>query len=323
MDLLDRKIIWHLDQNARMPMVELAKRAGVSKQLLNYRLHKLIDDGVIISFIAGVDIHRIGFFTHRVYFRFRYLDSKAEEEIFDYFVKHSHTLWVVSIAGAWDAEVVFTARNFIHFNNLLKKVKLDLGKHLSKYNISMSPVSYALKRDYLTGAKRVGFQASYYGFEPEPGKWDALDFKLLAEISQDCRQSKEDLAKKLKVTSQTVKLRLKKLEQGEIIRSYRLRLDMDKLQRQYLKILLYLKDLSKRDEEKLYRFCAQWNFVIYLTEVLGDWQLEVETEVESQEELAPLIQALRARFPEQVADYEILHVRREYKMNYFPMGGEG
>lgn len=320
MDNLDFRILWELDQNARLSMAELSRRVGASKQMLNYRISRLRDEQVILGFIAGVDIHRLGFFTHRVYFRFRHVDREAEAEIFNYFISHSHTLWVVSITGGWDAEVVFTARNFVHFNNILKKVKLDLGRYFSRYNISMSPVSYAFKRDYLIDARREGFSSSFYGFEPEAGRWDEIDYALLGEISRNCRQSYQDLATTLGVTAQTVKHHAKKLEQDGIIRSYRLRLDLAKLERRYLKVLLYLHNIDEAEEQKLYRFCAARNFVIYLTEVLGEWQLEIETEVRNQEELNPFIRDLRENFSRQLADYEILQVMREYKMNYFPMG---
>jgi Lrp/AsnC family leucine-responsive transcriptional regulator len=138
LDKIDFKILYHLDYNARISLTELSRKAGISKQNLNYRLKKLIKDNVLLGFMSVIDIHHLGYLTYRIYFRFRNVDSKKEEEIINYFKKHDHVLWFVSTSGSWDLEAVFVARNSIHLNNIFKKIKEDLGQYFSKYNYSSS-----------------------------------------------------------------------------------------------------------------------------------------------------------------------------------------
>ncbi len=54
--------------------------------------------------------------------------------------------------------------------------------------------------------------------------------------------------------------------------------------------------------------------------VLGGWQLEIETEIGSQEEFIESLRKIRNNFSDLILDYEILHVTKEHGLNYFPMG---
>lgn len=322
LDKIDFRILWNLDYNARAGLSELAKKVNLSKQNLNYRLKKLVKEGIILGFMSVIDIHHLGYLTHRVYFRFKNVDEKKEQEIINYFKNHKHILWFVSISGSWDIEAVFTARNFIHFNNIFKKIKEDLGNYFSKYNVSFSIFNYHFTRDYLLNKKREEFIPKYYGFEPKQEQLDNLDVNILIQLSENCRQNNQEIAKKLGVTYHTIKNRIKIMEKKKIIQSHRILINLEKINRKYYKALIKLNNPAKEDEKKLYSFCSQYSSVVYLVEVLGEWQLEFEAEVENQEEFTVLLRKIRNEFPELILDYEVIQVIKEHKLNYLPMGHE-
>ena len=318
----DLKILWNLDYNARITISKLAKQVNISKQNLNYRLKKLIKDEILLGFMSVIDIHQLGYLTYRTYFRFKNVNEKKEKEIIEYFKNHCQILWFVSISGSWDLEAVFTARNSIHFNNILKKVKEDLGNYFSKYNTSSSIFNYHFKRDYLLNKKREDFSPKYYGFEPKQKKLDQLNVEILIQLSKNCRQNNQKIATKLNVTYHTIKNRIKIMEKNKIIQSHRTLINLKKINRKFFKALIKLNNPTKEDEKKIYTFCSQYNFVVYLVEILGEWQLELETEVENQEEFIELLRKIRNKFPELILDYEILQVTKEHKLNYLPMGNK-
>ena len=66
--------------------------------------------------------------------------------------------------------------------------------------------------------------------------------------------------------------------------------------------------------------CGKPACVVYLTEVLGKWQLEIEAEVEQASELDTIIQSLRRDFPGVIVDFDIVTVTKEHKLNYLPSG---
>lgn len=59
-DQIDRRIIDELRVDGRMPLVELARRVGLSKTPCQIRLRRLVADGYIRSFRAVVDSVKLG-----------------------------------------------------------------------------------------------------------------------------------------------------------------------------------------------------------------------------------------------------------------------
>ncbi len=319
LDKIGLKILWILDHKARIPLSELAKLVGLSKQNINYRLKKLIQDNYLLGFTTLINFHKLGYIGYRIYFRYRNITEDKEKEFINYLKNNDHIVWFVSTSGSWDLEVLFIAENPIQFNNIFKKIKEDYGQYFSKYNTSTSIVNYHFNRDYLINKKRELFSHVYYGLEPKKEELDELDIKILSEIANNCRQSNQEIGKKLKVNYHTIKERLKKLENKKIIQQYVAEINLNKTNIIYCKAIIRLNNPTKEEERKIYSFCYQYNFITYLIEVLGEWQFEIEAELESQNQLAELLRKIRNEFPNQILDYDILQITKRHKLNYFPI----
>jgi DNA-binding Lrp family transcriptional regulator len=317
LDKIDRKILWNLDYDSRISLSELSKQLRLSKQSTHYRINKLERAGVIKGYMSIIDVHKLGYMTYRVYLRYRNVTDVNEKEIISFFCKQS-TVWVVSTAGTFDLEVVYVARNFIHFNNMLKEAKEKYGKYFSKYHISMAAVNYLYKRDYLLDKKREQFIPYYYGREPIKTDLDSVDMKILKIICNNCRQSNKAVGDELGISYHTVKDRIIRMEKIGVIQCHRMFMDINKIGRKFFKAQLILNNPTSEDEKQIYSYCSNLNFVAYLVEVVGEWQLEIETEVESQEEFMQFLRNLRNKFPELIADYNILQVTKEHKIDFYP-----
>ena len=60
LSIKDRKILRELFDNARTPYSIIAKRVGLSKEVVNYRVKKLIERGILIRFNTVIDVNRLG-----------------------------------------------------------------------------------------------------------------------------------------------------------------------------------------------------------------------------------------------------------------------
>ena len=54
MDASDKKIIYYLLKDGRTPQRKIASSLGISVQALNYRMSKLIDEGILRKFVLRV-----------------------------------------------------------------------------------------------------------------------------------------------------------------------------------------------------------------------------------------------------------------------------
>jgi hypothetical protein len=99
-------------------------------------------------------------------------------------------------------------------------------------------------------------------------------------------------------------------------------LDIKLLGRTLHKALIRLINLSPTVEKEIHRFCAKNASVVYITEVLGEWNLEIESETPSSADLLSLIRELRRKFPDNILDYQMVRVTKEEKLTYLPVTWE-
>ena len=320
LDKKDFKILYELDFNARMPITKLAKKVGLSPQLTKYRLKKLTGKGVIRGFLALIDIHKLGYYSYRIYLRLQKVSSDDHSKIIKFFNIMLPSVWVVSTSGRWDVEIVLLARNPVDFNNILRKIKGKLGEQLKNYSISPSIFNYHFKRTYLIEAKReIVPEAFVYGFEYEPYKLDEINVRILNLLSKNARMGNKDIGKAVGLSDGAVKERIKKLEKDGIIQSYRIFIDIDKIGKKFYKAMATAKALSEEHEKVIYSFSASRSEVTYFVGCFGEWDFEIETEVNDEADFRKLMNEFMNQFGDVAGDYEVLHVYEQYKMDYFPI----
>ena len=89
LDDTDWKILDALAQNARLSIGQIARKTGITRDIVKYRLTKMIEKDVITAFLTVANFPKIGFNTWgQVRFTFKDLTPKREKEFLNY-VKNS------------------------------------------------------------------------------------------------------------------------------------------------------------------------------------------------------------------------------------------
>jgi Lrp/AsnC family leucine-responsive transcriptional regulator len=97
-DEMDRRILSLLQQDARLPNAEIARRVGMAPSATLERLRKLEDRGVILGYEVRLDAKKLGLgICAFIYVRTG--DKKGETDTGDRLKKHANVLEVHHIAG--------------------------------------------------------------------------------------------------------------------------------------------------------------------------------------------------------------------------------
>jgi DNA-binding Lrp family transcriptional regulator len=317
LDAKDKRVLYELDCDSKQSFSSLAKKVGLSKEVVNYRVKNLVKVGVIRKFITLINFSKFGYLAYRVYIRFHELDVSKEQELIEFLEKHQNVMWYISIAGRWDLEILILARNFVHFNEILIQIFDKYGAHLRNNVVSMSTYNYQFRRRYLIG-KSESHDVPAYGGEPVQLPLDSTDFKILKIISQDARIKTADIAKQLKLVPNAIKYRINRLRKEGVIQGYRLFLDIDKIGYEWYKTLITLRDISQQKQNQVLTYCKFIPNMLYFVQCFGQWDIEVEVNVKSNAEFRNIWVDLRNKFSENMLDFETLLVYKEHKLNYFP-----
>ena len=130
LDLKDRKIIYVLDFDARMPLSVLAKKVGLSKQVTKYRLDNLQKTGIIQGFYTDINASKIDLAIYLVYLNLHHFTPDVEKQFLSHISQQKNVGLNVSINGKWDYCIGIWAESVIHFKNYYQDIMKDYEKYI-------------------------------------------------------------------------------------------------------------------------------------------------------------------------------------------------
>jgi len=315
LDLKDKKILTLLDEDARLSNSQIAKKVGLSKPAVEYRLKRFEKNNLIFQYYTIIDFTKLGYSQYKIYFKFQDTTLEDEQKIINYWDKSNNSVWVAQILGRWDLAVSVIARSNFEFGKVLSKFMNKFSKFILEKDVLLTEYSPIYSREYLTETKPSEF---VYGVPSKIYDLDETDKKILKDLSKNARINIVDLAEKTKLSRDIINYRLKKLTKEKIIFQYRCYLNLQNLGINHYKIIFRTKNLDEQSEKEIKSYVTQHKKATQFLKLIGSWDLEIEFETENEDELYKILTDIRKRFSHVIRDFDILRITETYKYNYFP-----
>ena len=315
LDLKDKKILALLDENSRYSNSQIARRVGLSKPAVEYRLRRFETNNVVFSYYAVVDFTKLGYSQYKIYFKFQDAGLEHEKAIIDFWINSKNTIWVAEIRGRMDLAVSILAKSNFEFGRVLTTFMNKFAKFILDKEVLLTEYSPIYAREYLTETMPSEF---IYGVPAKIYELDETDKAILHVLSANARINIVDLAKENGLTRDIINYRLKKLAKEKIIFQYRCYPNLANIGINLYKLIIRTKNFNEDAEKKIKGYVAQHKKATQLLKLIGSWDLEIEFEVESEDELYKELNKLRKEFSGIIRDFDILRVTDPYKLNFFP-----
>ncbi len=314
-DKLSLKILEKLEEDARKPLTEIAKSLNTSQQNVAYRLKILEENGILKQYYSILNLRKLGYTIYRTLFRLSNMDKKKHEEIIKFLLKYNNVLWLVDVGGRADLLVNFVARDIFDYSKLLEGFKEKFPKQIQNYEILTIVGFYYFGRKYLSNQK-----ANDFLFEKRNSviELDTTDKQILSNLSENARINAIEIAEKLKISPNTVILRMKKLKENGIISGFKPLIDFSKLNYSEHKALIKFQNITEEKEKELVNFLKEEPAAVGAIKLVGAWDFEIEFEVKSRQELQEFMGQLRDKFSNIIKEIELLDLFNEYKYDFFP-----
>ncbi len=148
-------------------------------------------------------------------------------------------------------------------------------------------------------------------------KLDSKDKKILRELQENCRQSIVEIAKKTKLPRDVVVYRIKKLEQGKVIRQHHSFLDHSKLGYPlYVYVLFSLYNIKPSEEERFVNYFKSHKQIIYVAKNSGKYDFTIGVCAKDYKQFDDIIRDIRQKFANAIKDIESLPTVEEYKFDW-------
>ena len=308
LDLKDKKILYHLDLNSRESINQIAKKVGLSKDLVNYRIKRLEKEDYILGYQTIIDFKKLGYLTIRTRITLINTTPQKEKEIIDFLVKQNKVFFILELEGT---ELTFglMIKEIEELNDFYKNFEIKFKKFFSEKKFSIYSNLYHFNRNYLGNFKEKN--TLMLGFSKKE-KVDELDLKVLKILSKNARTSTVEIATKLKMPATTIAHRIKQLENKKVIVGYSILFNFYKWNYNYFRVNIELGNIS--NIQKIIDYCESNKNIIYAMQTIGGEDLEIYFE-STQEDLIKTMNELRTLFPEvRKWDYDIL--KKYHKFNY-------
>jgi DNA-binding Lrp family transcriptional regulator len=135
LDENDKKILKELSINARTNIVDLAKKIKLSRDIVNYRLKKLIKEGIIVQFRCYPNLQIMGLNHYKIILRTKSFDEQAEKQIGQYVAQHKKATQLLKLIGSWDLEIEFETENEDELYKILTDVRMKFSDIIRDFDI--------------------------------------------------------------------------------------------------------------------------------------------------------------------------------------------
>ncbi|RJQ17237.1 Lrp/AsnC family transcriptional regulator [Candidatus Woesearchaeota archaeon] len=303
MDKIDKKILSALLENARLPLKQIAKKANVSKEVASYRIKQLIKKRIIKEFITLINTEALGFSRYACFFQ---LNTTEEKEFLEYLKDHEFITYVGITVGKWNVVFDILAKSREHCNEIIKDILSFVEDNLESYIVIPAAYEQEVYPAKLIGLKKINT------VRPKINKQcDDLDFKILSMLTQNARIEYATLAKKIHLSGNAIKQRIKAL-QG-IIQGYTISINWRALNLEWYNVQIKIKK-----ETALKEFLREHAKVLYFYHYLGhSWDMDIGVIAEDSLAFRSFLLELRKQ---SITIQDIYLIAEEIKGNYAPSG---
>lgn len=227
-DKKDKKLLYYLSRDGRMPQTRLASNVALSKNGVKYRIDRLQERGYIRYFTAVINLTLLGYSTFTALMRFN-ADIYENEALLDAVTEHPYVDSVTTLSGHWDVFAEFVYEDIPHAQRIIDGFREEFGADLNRVEPSFS--NEILTVDHLP-------EAFYDDLDVEEREQpqratetydvDAVDRQILRTLTRDGRISYADLAEEVGTSLDTVRYRVNNMEDAGVIYRYFPEVDLAK-----------------------------------------------------------------------------------------------
>ena len=96
MDIIEKKILSMLEKDVRIPSSEIAKKLKTSRQVVDYRMNKLVEENIILNFTFLIDASKFHHHMWHIYLKLQNLTGQSEKNIITFLNNKKEVWWIAS-----------------------------------------------------------------------------------------------------------------------------------------------------------------------------------------------------------------------------------
>lgn len=305
LDAKDKKILSCLLKDCRQTNTQIAKKCGLSREVVSYRINQLEKEGIITGYTSDINFNNLGYIAYSLGLVLKNI-SKEKLTILK---ERDRIAYLQTTLGKFDLTCTILLKN-------LKDLKDEYDFIVSLFQNDLIEIN----SDIFIGD--IDFSANI--FEAQNVELNFLpqnitqitdsDKRILKELIINSRQTIVELHQKLSISVPTIAKSIKKLKKKKIILANRVLLDFNKLDLHRYTVLIFA---NPKLEKQLIQYCKQNKKIWDIGKYSGTYNYIIEIFAKNNDEFESVVKSIKECFKESIFRTEILLVSLELKHKYF------
>lgn len=325
-DLLDRKLLYALDANARESFAAISRTLRAPEETIRYRYRKLVEEGVINRCYPVIDVGLLGITVHKLMLKLTGVNEQQVGKIAKQIASHPDVNWVCTFDGGYQLGVTLwgeRVRSIVDFIDELRgRFHTQIGGTSYAVNIDAEFFARSYFNERNSGPRKAATYGAYARSDSEP-ELDEMDWSILRLLAADARTPVARISDEVRLSAVAVARRIDRLERSGVIAGYRIVVDNERFGNLNYYLLVYLNSGSAAATAKLLDYLRAHHSVVYLIRMLGAWDLDICIEVPDAHAYRRFIMELTREFSQLIRHYETLFTLQLHKFSIMPPSASG
>jgi DNA-binding Lrp family transcriptional regulator len=322
LDVKDRKILYELDLDARQTNSQLAKKVALSKQVMNYRIERLVNRGVIGKFVMVLDTQKLGYSFYDVFIKLQNMTTEEEQGMIDFLMSMDTVGWLAKSMGKYDLVIALFTKDVKQFNNSLNIIFNKYGNYIKEKTFIIDIDAVYCKNKYLLKNPDSYLRKDELYGDRESANLEKGDMLILKTLDQDPRMSILELSRRTGFSFDTVRRKLKHLTDDKIIQGFKIKINPSAFGYEWYVLLLELNIISDEDRGKLIRYLQNNKNAVYIINTIGNWNMMVDLHLKNYNHFQQFLAQLKKEFGGIIKSHEHLTITKDCKTTFVPERAE-
>lgn len=268
----DVLILQKLLEDGRKSSSSISKEINLGREIVNYRIKRLIKKNLIIKFIPKVDEEYLCYKEHLILIKLNLEDEISKQNLINKTIGNKYLLWMIKSGESWDLIIRLFSRDYNEFKIKLNEILENFAENLTNYYtiITSDEIKQETANDLFNIQNFKEPKQDYKKIkEPKKFQLDKIDYQILDLLGQDARIQYKEISNQTDLSADSIKYRIEKMKLTGIIKNFIPILNMAKLGFIQYVFILKFNYLNLKEEENLQNYFIRTKEFTYVIKSLN------------------------------------------------------
>ncbi len=308
----DVLILKKLLEDGRKSSASISKEIDLGREIVNYRIKRLIKKNLIIKFVPKINEKCLNYKEYVIFLKLNLEDKISKEKFIKEQIGNKYLIWMIKSESGWDLIVRLYAQSIDEFkeklNEILEKYSNVLARYytiISSDEIKETEKEILSKAIFKEDVKNADFSIIK---DQEMMQIDSKDREIISLLEEDARILYKDIAKKLDVSSDTVKYRIDKMKEQGVIENFLPVINYNKLGLIYYAGIIKFSYLNKESEEEITEKINSSPCIIKAIKNLNSEEFFLTLVFNDEKEISDFEKSFASKFKDKIESLELFKI---------------